>query len=79
MRTENISKHLIRPEARIGGDHKEMLCDYVRRACLAVAGNVEDYLPDKVYTDMPGEVVIRMPLDGAATIEASAETYLLGK
>ena len=34
-------------------------------------------MPDKVYTDCPGEVVIRLPLDGAATIEVSTETYIL--
>ena len=50
---------------------------YVRRACLLVAEHIEDYMPDKVYTDCPGEVVIHVPLDGAATIEVSTETYLL--
>lgn len=58
-------------------DYKEAACDYVRRACLLVAEHIEDYLPNKVYTDCPGEVVIRLPLDGAATIEVSTETYLL--
>ena len=58
-------------------DHKEAARDYVRRACLLVAEHSEDYLPDKVYTERPGEVVIRLPLDGAATIEVSTETYLL--
>ena len=58
-------------------DYKEAACDYVRRACLLVAEHIEDYMPDKVYTDRPGEVVIRLPLDGAATIEVSTETYVL--
>ena len=58
-------------------DYKEAACDFVRRACLLVAEHIEDYLPDKVYTDCPGEVVIHLPLNGAATIEVSTETYLL--
>ena len=49
----------------------------MRRACLLVAKHIEDYLPDKVYTDCPGEVIIRLPLNGAATIEVSTDTYLL--
>ena len=58
-------------------NYKEAACDYVRRACLLVAEHIEDYMPDKVYTDCPGEVVIRLPLDGAATIEVSTNTYIL--
>lgn len=58
-------------------DHKEAMCEYVRRACLSVADHIEDYMPDKVYTDRPGEVVIRLPLSGAATIELSTDTYIL--
>lgn len=57
--------------------YKRAACDYVRRACLLVAEHIDDYLPDKVYTECPGEVVIRLPLDGAATIEVSTETYVL--
>ena len=64
-------------EKAVDMDHKEAVCGYVRRACMLVAEHIEDYMPDKVYTDCPGEVVIRLPLDGAATIEVSTETYLL--
>lgn len=58
-------------------DHKESVCDYVRRTCLLVAEHIEDYVPDEVYTDCPGEVVIHLPLDGAATIEVNTETFIL--
>ena len=69
--------YLVMVEKAVDMDYKEAVCDYVRRACLLVAEHIEDYMPDKVYTDCPGEVVIRLPLDGAATIEVSTETYLL--
>lgn len=62
---------------RAGLDYKESLCDYVRRACLLVAEHIEDYVPDGVYTDCPGEVVIHLPLDGAASIEVNTETFIL--
>lgn len=58
-------------------DYKESVCDYVRCTCLLVAEHIEDYVPDEVYTDCPGEVVIHLPLDGAATIEVNTETYVL--
>lgn len=74
---EFTSSSLIMPRHRETQDHKEDVCDYVRRACQLVAEHIEDYVPDKVYTECPGEVVIRLPLDGAATIEVSTETYLL--
>lgn len=58
-------------------DHKESICDYVRRTCLLVAEHIEDYVTDGVYTECPGEVVIHLPLDGAASIEVSTETFVL--
>ena len=69
--------YLVTVEKAVDMDYKEAACDYVRRACLLVAEHIEDYMPDKVYTDCPGEVIIRLPLNGAATIEVSTETYLL--
>lgn len=77
MKARNAIDRLIMVEKTGGMDYKEAACDYVRRACLHVAEHIEDYLPDKVYTDCPGEVIIRLPLDGAATIEVSTETYLI--
>ena len=77
MKARNAIDSLVMVEKTGDMDYKEAACDYVRRACLLVAEHIEDYMPDKVYTDCPGEVVIRLPLDGAATIEVSTETYLL--
>ena len=77
MKARNAIDSLVMVEKAGDMDHKEAACDYVRRACLLAAEHIEDYMPDKVYTDCPGEVVIRLPLDGAATIEVSTETYLL--
>ena len=77
MKARDAIDSLVMVEKTGDMDYKEAACDYVRRACLHVAEHIEDYMPDKVYTDCPGEVVIRLPLDGAATIEVSTETYLL--
>ena len=77
MMARNAIDSLVMVEKTGDMDYKHRACDYVRRACLLVAEHIEDYMPDKVYTDCPGEVVIRLPLDGAATIEVSTETYLL--
>ena len=77
MKAINAIDSLVMVEKTGDMDYKEAACYYVRRACLHVAEHIEDYMPDKVYTDCPGEVVIRLPLDGAATIEVSTETYLL--
>lgn len=77
MKASDIRDRLVIVEKAWGIDYKERARDYVRRACLLVAEHIEDYLPDKVYTDCPGEVIIRLPLDGAATIEVSTETYIL--
>ena len=77
MKARGTADRLVVAEKNVDMDHKEAACYYVRRACLLVAEHIEDYLPDKVYTDCPGEVVIRLPLDGAATIEVSTETYIL--
>ena len=51
---------LVKVERARGMSNKQCVCDYVRRACLLVAEHVEDYMPDKVYTECPGEVVIRV-------------------
>ena len=77
MKLAGTRDRLVKVETSRDMDHKEAVCDYVRRACLLVAEHIEDYMPDKIYTDCPGEVVIRLPLDGAATIEVSTDTYLL--
>ena len=77
MNARDAIDRLVMVEKTGDMDYKHRVCDYVRRACLLVAEHIEDYMPDKVYTDCPGEVVIRLPLDGAATIEVSTETYLL--
>ena len=77
MKARDAIDSLVLVEKTGDMDYKHRACDYVRRACLLVAEHIEDYMPDKVYTDCPGEVVIHLPLDGAATIEVSTETYLL--
>ena len=77
MKAINAIDRLVVVEKTGDMDYREAACDYVRRACLLVAEHIEDYMPDKVYTDCPGEVIIRLPLDDAATIEVSTETYLL--
>ena len=77
MKASEMRDRLVLVERTRGIDHKECLRDYVRRACLLVAEHIEDYLPDKVYTNRAGEVVIRLPFDGAATIEVDTETYIL--
>ena len=77
MKARNAIDRLVTVEKTGDMDYKQRACDYVRRACLLVAEHIEDYMPDKVYTDCPGEVVIRLPLDGAATIEVSTDTYVL--
>lgn len=77
MKARNAIDRLVMVEKAGDMDYKEAACDYVRRACLLVAEHIGDYMPDKVYTDCPGEVVIRLPIDGAATIEVSTETYIL--
>ena len=77
MKARNAIDRLVMVEKTGDMDYKHRVCDYVRRACLLVAEHIEDYMPDKVYTDCPGGVVIRLPLDGAATIEVSTDTYLL--
>lgn len=77
MKARDAINSLVMVEKTGDMDYKEAACCYVRRACLLVAEHIEDYLPDKVYKDCPGEVIIRLPLGGAATIEVSTETYLL--
>lgn len=57
--------------------YKRSVCEYVRRACLAVAAHIEDFLPDGVYCESPGEVTIHLPIDGAASIEVRTETFVL--
>ena len=77
MKARDAIDRLVVVEKTGDMNYKEAACDYVRRACLLVAEHIEDYMPDKVYTDRPGEVVIRLPLSGAATIEVSTDTYIL--
>lgn len=77
MKLAGTRDRLVKVETSRDMDYKKAVCDYVRHACLLIAEHIEDYMPDKVYTDCPGEVVIRLPLDGAATIEVSTDTYLL--
>ena len=77
MKARDAINSLVMVEKTGDMDYRHRVCDYVRRACLLVSEHIEDYMPDKVYTDCPGEVVIRLPLDEAATIEVSTETYLL--
>ena len=77
MKARDAINSLVMVEKTGDMNYKEAACYYVRRACLLVAEHIEDYMPDKVYADCPGEVIIRLPLDGAATIEVSTDTYIL--
>lgn len=77
MKAGDALDRLVAAEKSGDMDYRQQACDYVRRACLLVAEHIEDYMPDKVYTDHPGGVLIRLPLDGVATIEVSTETFVL--
>ena len=66
----------IRPTVRRTVDVKRDFCDHIRLVCATVAANAENYLPDSVYTTSPGEMVIRIPLDGLPSVEVSTETFL---
>ena len=77
MKANDAVGRLVRVDKAGAASYKGAACDYVRRACLLVAEHVEDYFPDKVFTEIPGEVVIRLPLDGVATIEVRTETYVI--
>lgn len=80
MAEKMVSTHdpnrIIRPEIRRTIDVKRDFCDYVRLVCVTVAADVESYLPDSVYLESPGEVVIRIPLDGLSSVEVNTETFL---
>lgn len=77
MNARDAAGRMIRIDPR-EEDHREAVCDYVRRALRAVSSRIEDYLPDEVYTGCPGRgVVVRLPFDGPATIEVDTETLIL--
>ena len=67
---------VIRPTVRRTVDVKRDFCDHIRLVCATVAANAENYLPDSVYTTSPGEMVIRIPLDGLPSVEVNTETFL---
>lgn len=60
-------------------DYKQTLIEYIVRACECVMRDPGRYLPDEVYTDMPGELTIHIPYDGIAYVEAESETFLTEK
>lgn len=80
MAEKMVSTHdpsrVIRPVIRRTVDAKRDFCDHVRLVCATVAANAESYLPDSVYSTSPGEVVIRIPLDGLPSVEVNTETFL---
>lgn len=80
MAEKMVSNHskdsVILPTVRRVVDVKQDFCDHIRLVCATVAANAEGYLPDSVYTDSPGEVVIRIPLDGLPSVEVNTETFL---
>ena len=80
MAEKMVSNHdpnkVIRPTVRRMVDVKRDFCDHIRLVCATVAANAESYLPDSVYTTSPGEVVIRIPLDGLPSVEVNTETFL---
>lgn len=75
-----VSNHdpnkVIRPVVRRTVDARRDFCDHIRLVCATVAANVENYLPDSIYSASPGEMVIRIPLDGLPSVEVSTETFL---
>ena len=66
---------MIKP--RSGRDNVEIVCNHVRRAALALAANPERYVPDAVFMEGAGEIVLRIPLGGPATVETDLESYLI--
>lgn len=81
MAEKMVSNHrpdsVIRPIVRRTVDAKRDFCDHIRLVCATVAANAESYLPDSAYTASPGEVVIRIPLDGLPSVEVNTETFLV--
>lgn len=77
MNSTNTKDRILIVEKSPGMDYRQAICQYVRKACRIVADHIEDYVPDKVYTEYPGEIVVRLPLDGFATIEVNTNTVLL--
>lgn len=75
-----VSNHdpnkVIRPIVRRTVDARRDFCDHIRLVCATVAANAENYLPDSIYSASPGEMVIRIPLDGLPSVEVSTETFL---
>lgn len=59
-----------------GGDYRQVLIDYVVTALEQVIRDPGKYLPDSFYTMTPGEITIHLPLNGAAYVESSTETYI---
>lgn len=80
MAEKMVSNHdpnkVIRPVVRRTVDARRDFCDHIRLVCATVAANVENYLPDSIYSASPGEMVIRIPLDGLPSVEVSTETFL---
>ena len=70
------SDKIIRPTIRRTVDVRRDFCDHVRLVCAIVAANAESYLPDSIYSESPGEMVIRIPLDGLPSVEVNTETFL---
>lgn len=77
MKPTNLKDRILTVKKSHDMDYKQSICEYVRRACRIVSDSIEDYVPDKVYTEYPGEIVVRLPLDGFATIEVNTNTVLL--
>jgi hypothetical protein len=80
MAEKMVSNHdpnkVIRPIVRRTVDARRDFCDHIRLVCATVAANAENYLPDSIYSASPGEMVIRIPLDGLPSVEVSTETFL---
>lgn len=80
MAEKMVSNHdpnkVIRPIVRRTVDARCDFCDHIRLVCATVAANAKNYLPDSIYSASPGEMVIRIPLDGLPSVEVSTETFL---
>lgn len=80
MAEKMVSNHdqnkVIRPIVRRTVDARRDFCDHIRLVCATVAASAENYLPDSIYSASPGEMVIRIPLDGLPSVEVSTETFL---
>lgn len=79
MIAKDFSRKIIIPNKYQDMDHKKELVDYIYRSLSSIMRDPGRFIPDEIYTDTPGEMVVHLPFDGAAYVEVNTETYLLEK